>query len=532
MGSWSERINSRLHPWPRELLGLEWTRRRIVLVQASDTHSPQPILTRYAVKALPESLRDPENEKWAAAMADFLRELCARQGFTCRRAVITLPETDCIVRKFILPPLAASERREAAFWDFLPYVPYEQGTFVTSLAPVPGDPEQAFLAAAVPKKILAGWQEVCSLLDWTLIKLEPAILARGRLLPPDQNILLLHRCGRGGSLTAYTGQYPAASDWWAKRPALEEDGRRILFQEEDGGESDDAARAWGTAAERMLEFLSRQDHLSISRFLIAGDGKPDPLQLEQLAAHSHIRTESFAAAGVRFVPSYADGRLRRDEGMLLTACGAVHKGRVPYFLDLAAAARQGRAYWQHVLPRWFLAASLAICLAGALFAGILERQVRNARQVSPAFASWEMRRRDFLALQEQAEAGQKLADAAKNGSLHWYYLLTELGVVLPDSCCLVRVEQKKGREGPVLLLQGRSRKRNELLSFLETLRHEPWIRRAELGGLAREKDSPVPAGKAVPASGAASEFTITLELVPGGTYETAGSGGEMETLPR
>ena len=258
MGSWSERINSRLHPWPRELLGLEWTRRRIVLVQASDTHSPQPILTRYAVKALPESLRDPENEKWAAAMADFLRELCARQGFTCRRAVITLPETDCIVRKFILPPLAASERREAAFWDFLPYVPYEQGTFVTSLAPVPGDPEQAFLAAAVPKKILAGWQEVCSLLDWTLIKLEPAILARGRLLPPDQNILLLHRCGRGGSLTAYTGQYPAASDWWAKRPALEEDGRRILFQEEDGGESDDAARAWGTAAERMLEFLSRQ----------------------------------------------------------------------------------------------------------------------------------------------------------------------------------------------------------------------------------------------------------------------------------
>jgi hypothetical protein len=522
-------LQNALHPWPKELLALDLTRQRVVLTEVRETDTPQPVLTRYAVKRMPAELRDIAQEQWPEMMADFLKEMAAKQGFTVRHLVVSLPETDCIVRKFVFPSLSAKERREAAFWDLLPYVPYEPGTFVTSIAALPGEADDAYLTAAVSKSILAAWQEVCRRVGWKLVKLEPAIISRGKLLPPRQHSLVLQLVGNGGSLAAYDGPYPAASDWWEKRPALEEDGRRILFQEGRDEEviRDENTRAWGMAAQRMLEFLARQDHFSVSNCYVL-DGKKNAIDLAALEGLIGIHSDSLQETGFRFAPLYAHGRIQQDEPELITACAAAKRGKVPYFLDLAAAAKSGKEYWKRVLPRYFFAASLLLCLTGGAFSGVMGQRLAKVQAEGKEYLTWEKKQKDYFTLKNKAEKRQKRLMTGRKDSLHWYYVLTELGISLPDSCYLERVEQKKGKGGPSLVLYGKSRKRNELLSFIESLRHREWVKEASLGQMSQEAKERT---LKEPAAGEEmAEFTITLELKPGGTYEAAGTDGTLEAI--
>ncbi|MCH3950352.1 MAG: PilN domain-containing protein [Acidaminococcus sp.] len=523
-------LQNALHPWPKELLALDLTRQHLVLVEVRETDSPQPVLTRYAVKALPAALQDVSQEDWDGKMADFLKEIAAKQGFTVRRLVVSLPETDCIVRKFVFPSLSAKERREAAFWDLLPYVPYEPGTFVTSIARLPGEAEDAYLAAAVSKTVLAGWLEVCKRVGWKLVKLEPSVISRGKMLPQGQHSLLLQLTGAGGSLAAYDGVYPTANDWWEKRPALEEDGRRILFQEGRDKEviRSENTKAWGMAAQRMLEFLARQDHFSVSNGYVLGGKKAADIDLAGLEEMIGIRMDSFRETGFRFAPLYAHGRIQQDEPELITACAAAKRGKVPYYLDLASAARSGKEYWKRVLPRWFFAASLLLCFAGGAFSGVMGQRLDKVKDGEKDFLAWKERRAAYFELKNKAEKRQKRLTASHKNSLHWYYVLTELGVSLPDSCYLERVEQKKGKDSPALVLYGKSRKRNDLLAFMETLRKREWIGEVSLGQISQQEDNRNP--KVPDAREETADFTITVELKPGGTYEAAGNDGTLEAI--
>ena len=186
IGRWLRR---KLEPWPDQLLGVQLGKDEVTLVQVRRKDAVWEV-ERALELSWPERIRAGLGRRQTEDAVLWLREICAKRGFTAREAALSLGMDLMAFRELSLPGLSFQEQQEAAPWEILQQIPYEPGTFQLALAPFPEHPE-TLLAGAVPDEVLAACRALAEGMEWHILRLEAAPQAWGRWLEKETAPFLL-----------------------------------------------------------------------------------------------------------------------------------------------------------------------------------------------------------------------------------------------------------------------------------------------------------------------------------------------------
>lgn len=477
IGRWLRR---KLEPWPDQLLGAQLGKDEVTLVQVRRKDAVWEV-ERALELSWPERIRAGLGRRQTEDAVLWLREICAKRGFTVREAALSLGMDLMAFRELSLPGLSFQEQQEAAPWEILQQIPYEPGTFQLALAPFPEHPE-TLLAGAVPDEVLAACRALAEGMEWHILRLEAAPQVWGRWLEKETAPFLLVLSGNSLQGAWYEGGRLLGAcrlDQGAAGTDEVTEEREAIFRQL-------WEKAGPTVGERFQEGPS-------AAFIAGGSPAEQEAWLDYLQSlwdcpATRLGMEPFC----QWAPYYEEGK---DDGLsagLGSALGSIlpagEKGNFCY------AASPGSCFlepelWNRV-GKVLLAGSLALCLVGVGARILVERNLGQCRQQLRQASGWEQLRREQQEAWKKRLRQENIQKELARRRLPWGEMLTLLGRTFPASCWLTQVEQHGHPDGPVLLLEGKTLERESFFQLVRRLRQHPQAAGVGLERLEYRGDTP------------------------------------------
>ncbi len=475
-------------------------------------------IQRYAAAALPPPLSGEKRWDEPCAMAELIRETCQHKGIPLKALAVVLSHGDGFLSQLELPELPEKEWKDAALWEALQYVPYEEGSFgpVLEIKGKKGAPLSALIAAA-PLVELEFFECLAAMLSCRLVKIEPMALSLGRLLYETERgtALVLSREGTGGTLTAYEKGLPIASETWDTLPSDKRYGPYYEKEKAAGLSPEEEARRWKSQVKHLTAYLDEAMDLSFTDLFVWGENEAEDAFLSALTEMTSLAVHNFPISCFGMAAErFEQAHWKHDWQRLVPLLGGAQKGRPPYYLDLQAGCDKGR--W---LPRRFMEpltralAAMTGVLAVLLFSChlYLTHEKTQLLEQKQAISLWREQLFQHRRTEQRVHTLTELLLDAEKRTLSWHTLLTELGTSLPSECVLESVEERCSPKGSILEIRGKTGKRKPLFIWTEDLSRLPAVQKVTLGDM-EGKDSQDKTGKAL-------DFTVLIHWQKGRPHD-------------
>lgn len=443
-----------------------------------------------------------------ADWAEKLRELCRKKGFQAKEVLVSLPWEASMLRLLRLPELAGKkEYREAARWEILQHIPYEQDTFQLEAVPVPRS-NGGTAVAVLPDTAAAFYRQLAAAMDWRLYGLVPDVTAWGRWLPQEPAAFCLTGSREHPVLTAYAHGCPVMTESVKQR--LETSGevleKSLLWQTETEGTDVSEAAKLKELAERCGQWSASLNWgPDVPLYVFA----PGCWPME--AFHVFSRPVKWLHGETRVqLAGYFAGRELPEPALWPGLWGSF----------LPAAEQAGPVFCPETLKgRWLrrgpavarftAAVTAALYLLALGYHKTTQWQGEAVRKPVSGQQEWTDCWQDWLKQEKEIKARSEMVKAVEKERLSWAGFFMLLGRLVPADCWVTRVTQEKPSKGAAgLHVTGQTLHKQSALQLVQRLKQHPMVTGVRLEKLQQE-------GKKETAG-----FAIFLQLKGGTSYES------------